>query len=76
MTITSADYRDAKQHQQIYISENLTSDQSFIFWKTRTHKKQNNYKFAWTTDGISFLKKDEHSKAHAIYSIQDLEKLA
>ena len=76
MTVTSADYKTAQQHQQIYISENLTSDQSFIFWKTRIHKKQHNYKFAWTTDGISFLKEREDSKAHAIYSIQDLAKLA
>jgi len=77
LTISCMDYQEARtgEHPMIYINENLTSDQSFIFWKTRQHKATHNYKFAWTTDGISFLKKYEGERIHAIHSLEDLNKL-
>ena len=68
-------FPDEKMPSKIYIEENLTSQQSKLFFKTREKRKQLGYKFAWTRDGEIFLRADEYSDTYTIASERDLQQI-
>jgi hypothetical protein len=59
----------------IYVNEHLTREQSVIFYHVRQFKAQRNYKYAWTRDGIAFLRRDDGAQVHEIRSEGDIEAL-
>jgi len=77
MTLRDIDYKfpdtDEKQkNSYIYINENLPPKTRSLFWRVRTFKKKNNFRFAWTKDGRCFLRKFENSRVYEIESEIDL----
>jgi hypothetical protein len=68
-------FPEEKMPSKIYIEENLTSQQSKLFFKTREKRKQLGYKFAWTRDGEIFLRADEYSDTYTITSERDLQQI-
>lgn len=56
----------------IYITEQLTTKQQFVFKKARDLKRQNVIKFTWVKDGKILVRKTMDSKAVNITDITDL----
>ena len=54
-----------------YISEDLTRQRQFIFWKTRQAKKTRKIKDCWTTDGQIIIRNNAN-KIIPINSLNDL----
>ena len=52
--------RELKLEGNIYINEQLTPNNRKIFALTAAKKRELNYKFLWTKNGIVFLRKDEN----------------
>jgi hypothetical protein len=42
--------------------ESLTPEKNYLFKEARDYKKLNNYKYAWTSEGRIFIRKDDTSK--------------
>lgn len=61
--------------QRIYFNHRLTPANQRLLGATRRYKKQNNFKFAWFSNGEIFLRKDESSRAIKITDIRDLSGL-
>ena len=58
-------------YSKIYISEDLTRQRQFIFWKTRQAKKTHRIKDCWTTDGQIIIRNNAN-KIIPINSLNDL----
>ena len=58
-------------YSKIYISEDLTRQRQFIFWKTRQAKKTHKIKDCWTTDGQIIIRNNAN-KIIPINSLNDL----
>ena len=58
-------------YSKIYISEDLTRQRQFIFWKTRQAKKTYKIKDCWTTDGQIIIRNNAN-KIIPINSLNDL----
>ena len=63
------------RNRPIYIQESLNKEQSHIAYLTRQFKKRHNYGYAWTRDGISYLRFYDNQPVHEINNEADLEKL-
>ena len=61
--------------KKVFINENLTPQNKKMFYHANCFRKQYNWKYVWTANGIVFLRKTESSDAVPIRSIVDLEKL-
>ncbi|XP_061712778.1 uncharacterized protein LOC133521728 [Cydia pomonella] len=62
-------------NRPVYINEHLTKENRVLFSKTRSVKKQLNYKYAWTSNGSIFLRRSETSSVIHITSDSMLDKL-
>jgi hypothetical protein len=60
----------------IYINENLSLETRKLYYATRTHKREYDYKYAWTKDGEVFLRQNDDSKILKIHSTETLKDLA
>lgn len=60
---------------QFFMNENLNPEQAKLNYQSRQLKKKLKYKYAWTKDGISLLRKAENEPIHSIRSAQDLQQL-
>jgi hypothetical protein len=58
----STKYINIQPDKPIYIRENLTSKGNKMFKEARDLRKQLNYQFVWTKNGIVFLRKNETDK--------------
>ena len=58
-------------YSKIYISEDLTRQRHFIFWKTTQAKKTRKIKDCWTTDGQIIIRNNAN-KIISINSLNDL----
>lgn len=61
--------------EKVFINENLTPQNKKVFYHANCFKKQHNWRYVWTSNGIVFLRKTENSDAVTIRNIVDLEKL-
>ena len=69
------DYDEAGlDYSKIYISEDLTRQRQFIFWKCREAKKSKKMRDCWTTDGQIIIR-DSANKVTPINSLNDLVKI-
>lgn len=66
---------DTQMAQQFYINENLTPEQARLNYEARQFRKTHNFKFAWTSDGITLLRKAEGKPIHSIRSMDDLRRV-
>ena len=57
---------------RIFINESLTKINRRRFNQCLRFKKENNLKFIWTKNGITYLRKDEGTQAFAIKTEADL----
>lgn len=57
----------------VYITEQLSKKQQFIFKKARDLKRENKIRFAWVKDGKILIRKTPDSKAVHVTSINDLK---
>jgi hypothetical protein len=65
-----------KENQQIiYINENISREQQQLSYSARMFKRECNYDYVWTRDGVLFVRKDENSHVHTIKSQTDLDNL-
>jgi uncharacterized protein YoxC len=70
MTLT-----EEEKKQTIYINENLTEKQRYLYYLARQKKKELGYRFCWTRHGSVFMRKDEHGKVTKIEKESDLKDL-
>lgn len=61
---------------KIFIQESLTFKKKDLFKKCLKFKKENKFKFIWTSYGTIFLRKNEHSPSHKITYESDLARLS
>ena len=67
---------EQKSPSTVYINQNLSREAATLFYNVRQYKKHRDYKFAWTRDGVCYLRKTETAKRFAIRNQDDLDKLA
>ena len=56
-TSHQAEINDTSTITPIYINESLTKQNKTIFFLGRKFKKEHKWKYAWTQNGVSYLKK-------------------
>ena len=61
--------------KKIFINENLTPKNKKISYHANCFKKQNNWRFVWTANGMVFLRKTESSDAVLVKNLVDLENI-
>ena len=61
---------------KIFIQESLTSKKKELFKKCLKFKKENRFKFIWTSYGTIYLRKNEHSPSHKIAFESNLTRLS
>ena len=66
---------DGVKGGEVYINENLAPSTRTLFWRVRTFKRENKYRFAWTKDGNCYLRKTEGSPVFHIRTELDLNDL-
>ena len=59
----------------IYINEHLSPEHRKIFGEASAKRKELNYKYIWTNNGISFMRKDDNSQMIIIDSLEALYNL-
>ena len=59
---------------KIFLNESLTSRNNNLLLLTKIKKRDLNYKFFWTRNGVMFARKDESAPIHKINFERDLEK--
>ena len=62
--------------QQIHMNENLTTEQSRLFWMARQRKTEMGYRFVWTQNGMVLMREKEGAAVREINSEEALERLA
>ena len=62
--------------KQIYINENLTPTQGHINFLARNYKREHSWKYCWTRNGMTYLRKTDSSDRIAIRSEADLKSLS
>ena len=74
--VTSADLGyDESTANRIFINESLTEQNRNTFNASLKFKKEYKYSFIWTSNGKTYLRKDQDSRAIVINNKGDLEKL-
>lgn len=74
-TLKASDIHNHFPRHNIYVNENLTSQNKQLLFHTKTFAKNQKYNFVWIKDGKIFIRKEEKAKIIKIRSINDLEKL-
>lgn len=62
-----------KNHEIIYINDFLTIQNKILLHKAKQFKKENNYKFVWTKNGLIFMRKEESSRIINVTSTKMLK---
>ena len=62
-------------HKKVFLNENLTTRNKKIFYHANIFRKQYQWKFIWTSNGMVFLRKNETSDAVIVRNLFDLDKL-
>jgi len=71
-TTRSLEY-DSDNH--IFINESLTEQNKIIFNECLKFKKEQEFKFIWTSNGKTYLRKDQQSRSIVVHSLDELAKL-
>ena len=61
-------------YSKVFISEDLTRDRQFMFWRARRAKKSKKIRDSWTTDGQIILR-DNNNKIIPISTMKDLDEM-
>ena len=69
----NADNIGFTESKRIYVNESLTYSNRTVFKKTKD-KLKNNFKYIWLKNGITLIKKDDHSKIHKILFEEDINR--
>ena len=72
--LNNADLTDIKA-ERVYLNENLSKVSRNLLFLARRFKKENGWKYAWSSSSTILLRKDEKSKVNVINSVEDIEKL-
>lgn len=64
--------KQTNKNRPIYITEQLSTKQQFIFKKARDLKREKKIKFAWVKDGKILIRKTEDSRAVNLTNINEL----
>lgn len=67
--------RTALKDEHVYINENLTRLQRWLFWNTEDCAREMNYKYVWMKDGKIFVRKRDGAAAIRIDDESDLNKI-
>lgn len=59
----------------IFIQESLTEAKRMLSKNGLEFRKEQNYKFIWTYYGVIYLRRNEHTPASPIISVENLERL-
>ena len=74
--LSNIDFKFTKgKAKKVYINENLTYRNQRIFSKAYQFKKENNWKFIWTVNGIVHLRKNEDSNIFPVRKEEDIVSL-
>ena len=68
--------KDETNTTPIYIEENLPPSTRELFWKTRLFKTKHSWAYAWTKNGIIYLRKNSGEPLYMVDSAAKLESLA
>ena len=60
---------------KVFINENLTPKNKNMFYKANCFRKDKNWKFVWTNNGVVYLREKEGSNAFPIRNLIDIKKL-
>ena len=72
--LNNADLTEIKA-ERVYLNENLSKMSRNLLFLARKFKKENGWKYAWSSSSTILLRKDEKSKVNVINSVEDIEKL-
>ena len=61
-------------YSKVFISEDLTRDRQFMFWRARRAEKSKKIRDCWTTDGQIILR-DNNNKIIPISTMKDLDEM-
>jgi len=61
-------------HSKVFINESLTKQNRERFKKCNDFKKKAGYKYIWTKNGLTYLRKDDASQTITIQNNKDLHK--
>jgi hypothetical protein len=64
-----ANHSNVNSYSKIHINESLTASRKRLFGKVHAFKRENNYKFLWTTNGRILLRQSESSKISTFTNI-------
>lgn len=70
-----ASKRTALKDEQVYINENLTRLQRWLFWNTKDCAREMSYKYVWMKNGKIFVRKRDGAAAIRIDDESDLNKI-
>ena len=68
-------YTEQQNNETIYINENLPKETRTLLYKTRQLKKDHNFKYVWTTNGIIQLRKNKTTKTYTITNEEQLNEI-
>lgn len=60
------------RNNDIFINEHLSPENRTLFALSSEKKKELNFKYLWTKNGVSFLRENDHSEIFSIKSHNDL----
>jgi len=66
------EYNKTHPQERIYINESLTRTNRQCFNKCLLYRKSNNFKYIWTRNGSTYLRRNENSNTIAITKESDL----
>ena len=71
--LSGVDFDSTKgKAKKVYINENLTYRNQRIFSQANQFKKENNWKYIWTKNGIVHLRKNEEATSFQVRNEQDI----
>ena len=73
-TFHHSEINDTSTSIPIYINESLSKQNKHIFFLSRKYKKEHKRKYAWTRNGVSYLKEDDDSDSIKIQSKDELKR--
>lgn len=57
----------------VYVNEQLSPQNKFLFYNANKIKKDKKYKFLWVSDGCILLKKGDKTKTVRVHCLEDME---
>ena len=70
------DFHFRDDNNLLYINEHLSPHNRTIFARANEIKREKNFKFLWTKNGVTQMRKEENTEIFTINNLEDLNKIA